>query len=189
MTLRVRGAYPGTVARAPRLLALVALLAVAASPRGGCGPHDGSGYVPCGGKACGDACSLCAPGEPGCVETAVVKACDPAGACVPAGTFACPAAEACAGKRCGDACTIDPPCRSAVPPCLAPSLLGTCDATGTCVTVPPVCPPYDPCAGKACGASCDPCAPGATACPAIACVTACDGAGRCTCAGGGAACP
>ena len=38
-------------------------------------------YAPCGGKACGDACSLCAPDDSNCVETADLKACDAAGQC------------------------------------------------------------------------------------------------------------
>jgi len=36
---------------------------------------------PCAGKACGDRCSVCPPGDTDCVETAVVKVCDAAGAC------------------------------------------------------------------------------------------------------------
>lgn len=48
------------------------------------------GYEPCANKACGDACTICPPGEPGCVETAVVKQCNGAGACEPA-PAQCPA--------------------------------------------------------------------------------------------------
>jgi hypothetical protein len=124
-------------------LACLSLLAVAATPAGGCGwAAPGTTYDPCAGKACGASCTACPPGLPGCHETAVVKACDPSGACTAEGTFACPAP-----------------------------------------------PPVDPCAGKACHDPCDPCPPGATGCVAVLCITWCDGAGRCTCAGGGAACP
>ncbi len=40
-----------------------------------------SDYQPCAGKACGDGCSVCPPGDADCVETAVVKVCDDAGTC------------------------------------------------------------------------------------------------------------
>jgi hypothetical protein len=45
---------------------------------GGNGPD---GYDPCAGKSCGDACTLCAPGDADCIETAVIKACDAGGVC------------------------------------------------------------------------------------------------------------
>jgi hypothetical protein len=175
---------------------LVALLAVAASPRGGCGKDP---YEPCAGKSCGTACTVCDPADKGCVETAVVKACDAAGACEAAGTFTCTAPNGCAGKACGTVCTIDPPCRSAFPPCMMPSVMGFCDGNGTCGTAAPPCPmpctgpapgcyPDDPCAGKACGETCSPCPPG-TACPMIMCAMSCDAAGRCGCTGTGTTCP
>lgn len=211
-------------------LVFVALLAVAASPRGGCGRPP---YEPCAGKACGAACTVCAPGVEGCFETADVKACDAAGECVAADTVKCPGPTPgpCEGKRCGDDCAVDPPCRSATPPCLMPSLAGRCDAAGSCVAADPVCVDpcagkrcgescnpcgdanpcptfaatacdlagqcvtarpglcYDPCAGKTCHEACAPCAPGDGACMAVACLTWCDGAGRCVCSGSGAACP
>lgn len=40
-------------------------------------------YDPCAGKACGDDCRVCPPDAIDCFETAVLKACDAAGACVP----------------------------------------------------------------------------------------------------------
>jgi hypothetical protein len=73
---------------------------------------------------------------------------------------------------------------------MLPSVLGRCDAAGACVTAVPVCAPaYDPCAGRACHEACSPCAPNDGACMAMMCTTWCDGAGRCVCSGGGAACP
>lgn len=49
-----------------------------------CGGSDGgSVYDPCASKRCGDGCRVCAPGDLGCVETAVLKECDRAGKCVP----------------------------------------------------------------------------------------------------------
>lgn len=170
------------------VVAVLALLAVAASPRGGCGK---SPQEPCTGKACGQSCNPCGDEKP--CPTLVATACDPAGECVAAITVRCTGTPPgpCDGKACGDACTVDPPCRSATPPCLMPSLAGRCDAAGACLAADPVCAPpaFDPCAGKACHAPCSPCAPGDAGCMAIACVTWCDGAGRCVCAGSGATCP
>ena len=40
-------------------------------------------YFPCGGKACGDLCRICPPGDPNCFETMVVKQCDKTGVCTP----------------------------------------------------------------------------------------------------------
>jgi len=39
-------------------------------------------YNPCADKVCGDSCSLCAPDDTDCIETGVIKVCDPAGICV-----------------------------------------------------------------------------------------------------------
>jgi hypothetical protein len=158
-------------------IALLALLAVAAS-RGECGgtpPYDA-----CAGKACGAPCTLCPPDATDCVETAVVKACDPQGRCVPDTGALCGATAACAGKRCGDPCTIDPPCRDAVPPCMTPSVEGRCDGSQTCLPLGlpvPLCAPHPDCEGKACGASCNPCGPDAT-CPTLV-ASACDRFGDC----------
>jgi hypothetical protein len=95
-------------------------------------------YDPCAGKKCGEYCDACVPGEP-CPMYFAATACNAAGECVTAGTFTCePAPDPCAGKGCGDDCVIDPPC---YPLCLMPSLLGKCDASGTCIATPAVtCP-------------------------------------------------
>jgi hypothetical protein len=42
---------------------------------------DAGAWSPCGGKSCGDACSLCNPADPGCAETPILKFCNAAGAC------------------------------------------------------------------------------------------------------------
>jgi hypothetical protein len=114
-------------------LALLALVAAAAS-RGGCGGPGDPAYDPCAGKACLDSCHLCAPGDPGCAETAELKVCNPGGRCVswsPAVTCGVP--DACAGKACGSACVIEAPCRFEDPPCMVPDVAGRCDARGACV--------------------------------------------------------
>jgi hypothetical protein len=39
------------------------------------------GWNPCEGKSCGEQCTQCAPNDPNCVETAVIKVCDASGIC------------------------------------------------------------------------------------------------------------
>ncbi len=41
-------------------------------------------YQPCGGKACGEPCTVCRPGDPACTELAGPKWCDATGRCEPA---------------------------------------------------------------------------------------------------------
>src|SRR5512143_1320758 len=118
-----------------RLTVLALVLAVVA-PRSGCGNGTPAAYDACAGKACGERCTVCAPDDRDCAETAVVKACDPDHRCVPQTDLMC-AVDPCAGKVCGVECTIDPPCRSAVPPCMVPSQLGHCDPSGVCVAGAP----------------------------------------------------
>ena len=151
-------------------IAAAALLAVAASP-GGCG-NGGNGYEPCAGKACGAACTVCPPGAPDCAETAVVKACDAAGRCVPASPeLRCAPHPDCVGKVCGDGCNPCGPYRS------CPTFVATaCNRSGDCVAWTPGL--WDcGCTGVACGASCrPPGCPWGAPCPAP---LACDGSGGC----------
>lgn len=160
-------------------IAFLAALTLAAADRGGCSPPAARPVdESCAGLACGESCAYCPEGATQCpVPTFAPTACTARGECVTAGTFSCDP-SVCSGKSCGDACTIDPPCRSATPPCMMPSLAGFCDAQGQCTTATPSCAPYDPCAGKKCGDACDLCAPGQP-CPMIAVATFCDGAGKC----------
>jgi hypothetical protein len=149
-------------------------------------------YQPCGGKSCGDTCRVCPPGDPSCFETAVVKLCQPDGACSASmPTCAPPAYDACGGKACGDRCTACPP---SDPGCFETAVIKQCDAKGSCSASAPVCgsadagkPPYDPCAGKACGASCTVCAPSDPNCFETAVLKQCNGAGAC--AASAPACP
>src|SRR5512133_528507 len=164
-------------------------LAATTAPRQGCG-NGGTppAYDACAGKACGESCTVCAPDDRDCVETALVKACDPFHRCVPKVDGLCDAASAaCAGKTCGADCTIDPPCRSATPPCMMPSVAGHCDMSGACnpVNPPPpgFCLPEPPrvtsCEGQACGVRCEiPCPAGVTCGPSPD-DAVCDGAGHC----------
>lgn len=165
-------------------IAFTALLAVAATQRGGCGPSpEPAPASPCAGLACGAECTIepaCRSSTPPCLAPSFLGHCDAAGACVPAAVTCGP--SPCDGKRCGDPCN---PCGDAHP---CPTFAATaCDRNGACVLLTPgLC--YEPCAGKACGDPCSICPPGAGDCAAILCITSCDAAGRCTCTGGGAAC-
>ncbi len=144
--------------------------------RGGCGGSAPS-YDPCAGKACGDACRVCAPDAADCVETMEVKACDPTGRCTSAGTFTCGAYDPCVGKACGADCTYDPPCRLSDPPCMLPSYAGKCSADGACVPGDVTsCDPVGGCPGQPCGSPCNPSCPMGEPCPDLA---ACDGNGHC----------
>lgn len=180
-----------------RIALVYAVLLAATSPRQGCGngaATRSAAYDPCAGKACGESCAACPPDARDCVETAVVKACDPAGRCDAARPGMCSdAVAACAGRACGDACTISAPCRLSNPPCMLPDQLGHCDVTGTCQPGEPgPCTPHPDCVGKACGASCNPCLPDRV-CPTLI-ASACDPWGRCAgavpglCACAGKAC-
>jgi hypothetical protein len=165
-------------------LPLVALLATAGA-RDGC--VDGRAYDPCAGKACGDACTVCPPGDSSCAETAVVKACDPGGRCVPATPALCsappPPHPDCAGKACGE------PCNPCGPDEVCPTLIeSACDRFGQCSgRVPWLC--HDPCAGKACGETCQLCPPDAPDCFETMELKACDARGHCVSATPELACP
>lgn len=141
-------------------------LAATTAPRQGCGNGQAPAYDACAGKACGETCTACAPDDRDCMETAIVKACDPFHRCVAKVDRLCDAASAaCAGKTCGAECVVDPPCRSATPPCMMPSFVGYCSGDGSdCLPAPPPCPSGPPpswgCVGKACGDSCGYCPPG-----------------------------
>jgi hypothetical protein len=163
------------------LIGLIALFALGAAA-GECG--DGSRYDPCAGKTCGDPCTACPPGAPGCVEGAVVKACDPRGRCVAEAPDLCaPGDPDCEGKACGEPCNPCGPDRTC--PTLLPS---ACDLEGRCVgEVPWLC--HDPCAGKACGEGCTRCPADASGCFETAEVKACDPGGRCVSWTPALACP
>lgn len=158
----------------------IALLALLATGAAGFTCDGLPPYEPCAGKACGESCTACPPGTSDCVETAVVKACDPQGRCDAWRPDLCAGSDAphpdCAGKVCGDECN---PCGpEEICPTLIPS---ACDREGRCSgDVPWLC--HDPCAGKACGEACTACPPPpeGAGCFETAEVKACDAAGRCT---------
>jgi hypothetical protein len=171
------------------------LLAATTAPRHGCGPAPAP-YDPCGGKTCGDACTTCAPGDPDCMETMVVKACDLERRCVAKTAGICDEAKVdCFGKRCGEACVIAPACYFANPSCTIYPPQGLCDTTGTCATsvtpsndlcIPAAPPPSSGCVGKRCGDACGVCPPGTdpTRCPVPTfAATACDAALQCVTVG------
>jgi len=132
-----------------RTALLLALLAAATQP-GGCGSAPSTPYDPCDGKACGEACHVCAPGAAGCVETAELKACTADGLCVTV-TTACPMGPSgpcehqpicdptrpCYGRKCGDTCRACPP---GDPSCVETAIAKACTADGVCVPVGQYCP-------------------------------------------------
>ena len=91
-------------------------------------------YLACAGKICGSECTVCAPGDATCLETAVVKICDPAGICR-AGSSNCtgaggtPVYNPCEGKACGSSCSLCPPFD---PMCVEPAVLNNCNKAGAC---------------------------------------------------------
>lgn len=105
------------------------------------GGSDAGGYQPCAGKTCGSGCTICAPGDTTCAETAVIKYCDDKGACAPT-VPVCGAQDGggayvpCAGKACGAACTI---CEPGVPGCFETAVLKYCNKAGVCSPSPPGC--------------------------------------------------
>lgn len=128
---------------------ILAVVLLAAGQSNGCQPGS-MPYTPCGGKTCGEACTVCAPGAPDCVETADIKACTLGGQCVPAGR-ACPMGpqgpcadvplcdptQPCYGKQCGEACHV---CPAGDPTCVEPAVVEACTADGVCLPVGTYCP-------------------------------------------------
>lgn len=57
-------------------LARSLVVALAAAGCGDDGPYD-----PCEDKGCGEECTLCAPDDPDCIETMVLKVCGGDGVC------------------------------------------------------------------------------------------------------------
>jgi hypothetical protein len=88
---------------------------VACNPDGSCGATtfvcETEVYDPCAGKQSGDACTVCDPQDPDCIETAVVKECQ-GGKCVPAGGTCSGQGESCAN---GQACCGGLSCCAGVP--------------------------------------------------------------------------
>ncbi len=98
-------------------------------------------YDPCEGKACGETCQVCRPGDPTCIETAVVKYCQPDGACSPEAPACEPAYDPCEGKACGETCRVCPP---SDPTCIETAVVKYCQADGTCTPDAPTCGPTEP---------------------------------------------
>jgi len=153
------------------------------SSTGGGGQGGSNGYDPCGGKVCGEPCTLCAPNDPQCGETADLKFCGGDGVCHSGPMPGCdPPAQydPCAGKACGATCHICPPDQ---PGCVETALVKYCSASGTCQAgSAPACPDggaYDPCGGKSCGAMCFLCAPNDPGCIETGETKYCDGSGQC----------
>ncbi len=97
-------------------------------------------YEPCGGKACGEQCTKCPPGDEDCVETDVVKYCQPDGSCA-GGEPSCrddggDDYEPCGDKTCGEQCTKCPPGDE---DCVETQVVKYCQADGDCEASAPSC--------------------------------------------------
>jgi hypothetical protein len=170
-------------------LSIALVLAAGSVSRPGCGksPPEPTGPCilaprPCGGNACGEACTT---GGGGCPEApAGPGVCDAYEVCIPASSVpvACGPSSACAGKTCGTECDR---CGGA---CATP-IAGACDYAGWCLAadLPWLC--YDPCAGKACGERCTECPPSPPTCIESGVAKACDAGGHCVAASSALACP
>jgi hypothetical protein len=95
-----------------------------------------STYVPCGGKACGELCTVCDKNSnPSCPAQDVFLACTDESLCwelpPPCGWVPC------LNLSCGEPCS---PCDPSDPSCTEPPLSKTCDAAGNCVDAPGACP-------------------------------------------------
>lgn len=88
-------------------------------------------HVACEGKACGEACTICRPGDTACVESADPKTCDLLGGCLE-GTVACGDGgwQPCIGKTCNDLCE---PCDPQDPNCIVAGVVFVCSPVGKCV--------------------------------------------------------
>ena len=143
-------------------------------------PTDVEAYDPCGGKSCGETCTLCDPADEDCAETGVIKACDAMGECVADTGDLCDEADyiPCAGKSCGEVCTL---CAPDDADCVETEELKACDPDGQCVSdTGDLCEgQYDPCAGKSCGEACTVCEPGDPDCFETGEIKACTLDGRC----------
>jgi len=141
---------------------------------------DPDDYEPCGGKSCGETCTLCDPADEGCAETAVEKACDAMGECVADTGDLCEDTDyvPCAGKTCGDICTVCPPDGA---DCVETSEIKACDPFGECVSdTGDLCQDtYNPCDGKSCGDTCTVCAPDDLDCVETEELKACNPEGAC----------
>jgi hypothetical protein len=145
----------------------------------GASGSGGNTWDPCAGKPCGAECSVCAPNDPECAETAVLKYCDESGGCGQAFPL-------CAPQQCttSNDCPVDlGPCEQCPDGSLAcPSV--DCIA-GACVYS------TDSCQGQQCksdddcpqiGAPCQQCPDGSVACPFSGCENG-------QCVGGFPGCP
>jgi hypothetical protein len=138
-----------------------------AAGMGGAG-GGGTGYEPCANKPCGATCTMCAPGDASCGETAVVKYCDQNGGCGSAFPVCDQPSQ----------CTSDADCAVSLGPCelcrdgsyACPR--SYCEA-GRCVGTYPTCPVGNCVSDNDCpqvGAPCQVCPDGSAACPGSQCI-------------------
>ena len=86
----------------------------------------------CEGKSCGEACSICPPGDTTCVESAEAKTCDLFGGCMldqAAASCGDGGWKPCVGKTCNDPCD---PCDPQDPNCVVVGAVFVCSPVGNC---------------------------------------------------------
>jgi len=143
------------------------------------GTSSTSTYVPCAGKQCGDACTLCDPKISGCGETAVLKFCNLAGTCDVV-TPQCPASTSGGAPSTGGAASTGGSTATggicATMECFPPSSGGASSAGGAPSTGgvssgvkcgAAVCGATEDC----CNASCSLCVPKGNGCITMVCTT------------------
>lgn len=83
------------------LLALCSIMACGGESPDNESARSSAVYNPCGELNCGEPCSLCAPDDFGCVETAVLKVCQEDGTCSASVPMCEPPAPSCDDIECG----------------------------------------------------------------------------------------
>lgn len=93
-------------------------------------------YDPCADKACGDPCTVCAPGDADCVETAAAEACNILGSCTSDSSMCSGYYNPCEAKSCGDTCSI---CAPGDDGCVETGQVKLCNRLGLCTPSTPLC--------------------------------------------------
>jgi len=97
---------------------------------------DDRDYNPCSGKVCGERCTKCPPGDDDCVETQVLKYCQPDGTCSADKPECRKSYDPCGDKTCGERCTK---CAPWDDDCVETQVLKYCGPDGTCSGGQPTC--------------------------------------------------
>jgi hypothetical protein len=89
-------------------------------------------FDPCAGKTCGEACKLCSPSDPDCVEIAVPKQCSAAGTCEPSPAECSSFCDGCQAGCVEGGCPVGMECVVDPDECV-PSACGCDEESFTCI--------------------------------------------------------